>query len=89
MPKYEFRVNGRMVSVDSLDPGQPLLYILRNTLGQPDKLRSRVTETVRLVSLDRLLRRFALCPPFREKCKKWLSLERFAKFSSGTPRSKH
>ena len=33
MPKYEFRVNGRMVSVDSWDPGQPLLYILRNTLG--------------------------------------------------------
>jgi aerobic-type carbon monoxide dehydrogenase small subunit (CoxS/CutS family) len=33
MPKYEFRVNGRAVSVDSWDPGQPLLYILRNTLG--------------------------------------------------------
>jgi nicotinate dehydrogenase subunit A len=33
MPKYEFRVNGRMVSVDSWDPGQPLLYVLRNTLG--------------------------------------------------------
>jgi len=33
MPKYEFRVNGRMVSVDSWDPGQPLLYALRNTLG--------------------------------------------------------
>ncbi len=33
MPKYEFRVNGRGVSVDSWDPGQPLLYILRNTLG--------------------------------------------------------
>jgi nicotinate dehydrogenase subunit A len=33
MPKYEFRVNGRIVSVDSWDPGQPLLYILRNTLG--------------------------------------------------------
>lgn len=28
MPKYEFRVNGRAVSVDSWDPGQPLLYIL-------------------------------------------------------------
>jgi len=33
MPKYEFRVNGRAVSVDSWDPGQPLLYLLRNTLG--------------------------------------------------------
>jgi nicotinate dehydrogenase subunit A len=33
MPKYEFRVNGRAVSVDSWDPGQPLLYVLRNTLG--------------------------------------------------------
>jgi len=33
MPKYEFRVNGRAVSVDSWDPGQPLLYILRNALG--------------------------------------------------------
>ena len=33
MPKYELRVNGRRVSVDSWDPGQPLLYILRNTLG--------------------------------------------------------
>jgi nicotinate dehydrogenase subunit A len=33
MPKYEFRINGRAVSVDSWDSGQPLLYILRNTLG--------------------------------------------------------
>lgn len=33
MPKYEFRVNGRAVSVDSWDPGQPLLFILRNSLG--------------------------------------------------------
>src|SRR5438445_7119029 len=33
MPKYEFRVNGRAVSVDSWDPGQPLLSVLRNTLG--------------------------------------------------------
>jgi nicotinate dehydrogenase subunit A len=33
MPKYEFRVNGRVVSVDSWDPRQPLLYILRNSLG--------------------------------------------------------
>jgi nicotinate dehydrogenase subunit A len=33
MPKYEFRVNGRAVSVDSWDASQPLLYILRNTLG--------------------------------------------------------
>jgi len=33
MPSYEFPVNGRTVSVDSWDPGQPLLYILRNKLG--------------------------------------------------------
>ena len=33
MPKYEFRVNGHSVSVDSWDPRQPLLYVLRNTLG--------------------------------------------------------
>jgi nicotinate dehydrogenase subunit A len=33
MPKYNLRVNGKAVSVDSWDPGQPLLYILRNALG--------------------------------------------------------
>jgi len=33
MPRYQFRVNGRAVSVDSWDPGQPLLYILRNALS--------------------------------------------------------
>ena len=33
MPKYTFRVNGHAVSVDSWDPAQPLLYILRNALG--------------------------------------------------------
>jgi nicotinate dehydrogenase subunit A len=33
MPRYEFRVNGRGVSVNSWDPAQPLLYVLRNTLG--------------------------------------------------------
>jgi nicotinate dehydrogenase subunit A len=33
MPAYEFRVNGKAVSVDSWDPNQPLLYILRNALG--------------------------------------------------------
>ena len=32
MPKYSFRVNGRAVSVDSWDPAQPLLYVLRNAL---------------------------------------------------------
>ena len=34
MAKYSLRVNGRAVSVDSWDPGQPLLYLLRNALGQ-------------------------------------------------------
>ena len=33
MPDYKFRVNGGEVSVDSWDPDQPLLYILRNSLG--------------------------------------------------------
>jgi nicotinate dehydrogenase subunit A len=33
MPKYNFRVNGRAVSVDSWDSAQPLLYVLRNSLG--------------------------------------------------------
>jgi len=33
MAKYSFQLNGRAVSVDSWDPAQPLLYVLRNTLG--------------------------------------------------------
>jgi len=33
MPVYKFRVNGNAVSVDSWDPNQPLLYLLRNALG--------------------------------------------------------
>jgi nicotinate dehydrogenase subunit A len=33
MAKYSFQVNGRAVTVDSWDPGQPLLYVLHNTLG--------------------------------------------------------
>ena len=33
MPTYSFRVNGRRVSVESWDPDQPLLYVLRNQLG--------------------------------------------------------
>ena len=33
MPDYSFRVNGGPVTVDSWDPNQPLLYILRNKLG--------------------------------------------------------
>jgi nicotinate dehydrogenase subunit A len=33
MPKYTLRVNGRTVNVDSWDPAQPLLYVLRNSLG--------------------------------------------------------
>jgi nicotinate dehydrogenase subunit A len=33
MPAYKFRVNGEAVRVDSWDPDQPLLYILRNALG--------------------------------------------------------
>jgi nicotinate dehydrogenase subunit A len=33
MPKYSFQLNGRSVSVESWDPAQPLLYVLRNSLG--------------------------------------------------------
>ena len=33
MPTYSFRVNGRSASVESWDPDQPLLYVLRNQLG--------------------------------------------------------
>src|SRR4249920_1790725 len=33
MPTYTLRVNGRSASVESWDPDQPLLYVLRNQLG--------------------------------------------------------
>src|SRR5437870_2134322 len=33
MPSFKLRVNGRAVTVDSWDPAQPLLYVLRNTMG--------------------------------------------------------
>ena len=33
MARYSFRLNGRAVRVDSWDPDQPLLYLLRNALG--------------------------------------------------------
>jgi nicotinate dehydrogenase subunit A len=33
MPAYQFNVNGKAATVDSWDPDQPLLYILRNSLG--------------------------------------------------------
>ena len=33
MAKYNFQLNGRQVSVESWDPAQPLLYVLRNSLG--------------------------------------------------------
>ena len=33
MPTYKLRVNGRDKTVDSWDPNQPLLYVLRDTLG--------------------------------------------------------
>ena len=34
MAKYAFQLNGRPVTVDSWDPAQPLLYVLRNTLAE-------------------------------------------------------
>jgi len=33
MATYTFRLNGRAVSVESWDPAQPLLYVLRGALG--------------------------------------------------------
>jgi nicotinate dehydrogenase subunit A len=33
MAKYSFQLNGRPVSIESWDPAQPLLYVLRNTVG--------------------------------------------------------
>jgi nicotinate dehydrogenase subunit A len=33
MATYQLRVNGRTSTVDSWDPDQPLLYVLRNELG--------------------------------------------------------
>jgi nicotinate dehydrogenase subunit A len=34
MPTFKFQLNGHATTVESWDPGQPLLYILRNSLGQ-------------------------------------------------------
>src|ERR1700692_1297503 len=33
MAKYSFQLNGKPVSVESWDPGQPILYLLRNELS--------------------------------------------------------
>jgi nicotinate dehydrogenase subunit A len=33
MANFSLRVNGRVVTIDSWDTGQPLLYVLRNSLG--------------------------------------------------------
>lgn len=33
MAKYSFQLNGRAVTAESWDPGQPLLYVLRNRFG--------------------------------------------------------
>ncbi|MEZ5292756.1 MAG: (2Fe-2S)-binding protein [Vicinamibacterales bacterium] len=33
MPDYAFQLNGRAASVESWDPDQPLLYVLRGPLG--------------------------------------------------------
>ena len=34
MARFAFQLNGRPVNVESWDPAQPLLYVLRNSLGQ-------------------------------------------------------
>ena len=33
MAQYQLQVNGRTATVESWDPAQPLLYVLRNALG--------------------------------------------------------
>ena len=33
MATYKFRLNDKTTSVESWDPAQPLLYLLRNSLG--------------------------------------------------------
>ena len=33
MANFSFQLNGKKVTVESWDPGQPLLYVLRNSLG--------------------------------------------------------
>ena len=33
MPSYRFQLNGKAATVDSWDPAQPLLYVLRNAMG--------------------------------------------------------
>ena len=33
MAKYTFQLNGRPAMVEAWDPGEPLLYVLRDTLG--------------------------------------------------------
>jgi nicotinate dehydrogenase subunit A len=33
VPKFQFRVNSKPVTVESWDPDQPLLYVLRNSLN--------------------------------------------------------
>src|SRR5262245_49275429 len=33
MATYKLQVNGKPATVDSWDPAQPLLYVLRNSLG--------------------------------------------------------
>src|SRR5438309_8486211 len=33
MPAYKLRINGRETTVESWDPEQPLLYVLRNALN--------------------------------------------------------
>jgi nicotinate dehydrogenase subunit A len=34
MANYKFQLNGKAAAVDSWDPAQPLLYLLRNEMGQ-------------------------------------------------------
>jgi nicotinate dehydrogenase subunit A len=34
MATYKFQLNGKSVTAESWDPDQPLLYVLRNSLGQ-------------------------------------------------------
>jgi len=57
MPSFRIRVNGKTVLVESWDPDQPLLYILRNSLGLRTSEPSIDTKIVdRIMALARNVR---------------------------------
>ena len=43
MATYKFQLNGKAVTAESWDPEQPLLYVLRNALGQHGPLHEELS----------------------------------------------